>query len=139
MEVRRAAYFAVVLGCGFPIIQSLHYTSPLIISKAPSTEAWALFRLAFRTYCYKRYFIDKWNTSTHYQSLLKIPSDEHTVSIWIFGSYSDIFNMDTLEYRDLRMENTVLFKTMESLTRYLFQKIAHVASYQNSVKFELPF
>lgn len=124
MESKTAAYFALALGCGLPILESLHHTSPLIISKAPSQEAWGRFRTVFITY-FKRYLIDVSNTWCQHLMMLGVWSDEHKVEIWN-SNRRLTFDMDTLEYRDSRMGISILFNKVEELMKFLLQKIEYI-------------
>lgn len=131
MEVRQAAYFVFALGCGVPILESLYYTSPLIISKAPTKESWDRFRLAFRTYCHNQYFIDMSNPWWSCQLFVDVLSPEHAVYVWNKETHAWIFNMDTFEYQDLDNVITIQLETMEELMKLLLQTIESIAIQHN--------
>lgn len=131
MESKTAAYFVLALGCGLPILESLHYASPLIISKAPSKEAWDRFKFAFQTYCYKRYLIDMSNPWWSHQLFVDVLSPEHIVYVWNNETHAWIFNMDTFEYEDQPSGIPIQLETMEELMELLFQTIESIAIKHN--------
>jgi len=139
MESKTAVYFALALECGLPILESLHHTSPLyytlslIISKAPSNEAWGRFRTALRTYCFTQYRCSIYQSSYCWlQGLfVQFHDNKRVVFIWEKGSRILCFNMDLLEFQNLQEPFSLQFASMEDLMKCLLQLIEAIAIKHN--------